>query len=477
MLLATALPFLVVTFPPCTDLPQHVAQVRLVGEALGGASPTYQIQWLAPNNLVYALIGALWLVLPPLLVGRATILVLALSWSWAAAWLAARRQRPAEVMLLAATLSFPLALSWGLLNFLIGWPVFLVWIGLTADLPSEKLPLPRVAMLMGLAILLYASHLLWFALGVLWLAMVSIAQRPPLRSLAVRAAVLMPPVVLAAIWYPSFMAVRRAYNLSAFWFVAPWARLAPDYLLETALGGPPGTARIVVGCVLLLWAILAIVSRRRELAATTDRRLLLAAAPLALLALCAPDQYLNTILFSKRWMPCAVILALLALPAPRLSLRMRQLVAGSLLVALSLATTFEWLTYQRDDLSGLREAIAAAPPGTRVLGLDFVRTTPNAAGRPFLQMMAYLQVVKGCTLNFSFAEHGSSIVSLRHPSLPPWTAGLEWHAEYVQRSDFKYFDVVLANGEERIHQRLAQLPELEPVTGPGRWRLYRVRSP
>ena len=44
-------PFFVVTFPPITDLPQHLAQVRLFGEALADPDGPYGIQWWTPYSL------------------------------------------------------------------------------------------------------------------------------------------------------------------------------------------------------------------------------------------------------------------------------------------------------------------------------------------------------------------------------------------------------------------------------------------
>ncbi len=57
----TAIPFLVVRFPPITDLPQHLAQVRLFGEALTDPQSPYVIQWLTPYGLSFAILGAAWL--------------------------------------------------------------------------------------------------------------------------------------------------------------------------------------------------------------------------------------------------------------------------------------------------------------------------------------------------------------------------------------------------------------------------------
>ena len=56
-------PLLVVEIPPLTDLPQQVAQVRLLLETLGGES-AYRIQLLDPNKLGYLPLLLGWLIAP-----------------------------------------------------------------------------------------------------------------------------------------------------------------------------------------------------------------------------------------------------------------------------------------------------------------------------------------------------------------------------------------------------------------------------
>src|SRR5262245_37973151 len=48
-----ALPFLAVRFPPITDLPQHVAQIRLFLAALADPDGAYRIQWFTPYSAAY----------------------------------------------------------------------------------------------------------------------------------------------------------------------------------------------------------------------------------------------------------------------------------------------------------------------------------------------------------------------------------------------------------------------------------------
>ena len=66
----------------------------------------------------------------------------------------------------------------------------------------------------------------------------------------------------------------------------------------------------------------------------------------------------------------------------------------------------------------------------------------------------------------------------RQPRRPPWTRGLEWYPERVQRRDLALFDYVLVNGDGASHARIvAMAPGLHVVTPNGRWRLYRVAPP
>src|SRR5947207_1948857 len=63
------LPFLVVRFPPITDLPQHAAQIRLALEALAG-DDHHRVQWWMPCVLPYGLLALSWALVGPAHAGR-----------------------------------------------------------------------------------------------------------------------------------------------------------------------------------------------------------------------------------------------------------------------------------------------------------------------------------------------------------------------------------------------------------------------
>jgi hypothetical protein len=225
---------------------------------------------------------------------------------------------------------------------------------------------------------------------------------------------------------------------------------------------------------LLLWLILAVVTNRQQLKEKSDRPLLVTSLLFIAFHLFAPEKYLNSILFAQRWFPCAVILLLLALPAPTGSKRLWRTAVLLIIFTFSLVTTRHWRLYQQNELSGLAHSLTLLPAEQRVVGLDFIKSSAYLKGRPFMQLFAYAQALKGGDLNFSFAEHASGIVKYTTPRTQRWTPGLEWRAELVTRRDFQLFDYALINGDEAAHAGIAALPFMTDLTGDGRWRLYKI---
>jgi hypothetical protein len=469
---ALALPLLVISFPLATDLPQHLSQVYLAQEVLAGRADLFVLNWWAPNNLVYLLLAALSLVAAPPLSGKLVLLLLVALWVAAHVHLARRLDRPVAHAVLASAFVFNVALYWGLLNFLIGWPVFALW------LVTSLQPLTRASWLrlVGLSLLLYASHALWLVMGAVWLAVAGLFTEPRRPwQVAARLSALVPLGIVAALWFPSLLAARApaAPTMEAHWFSMPHERLWPPYLARSVLRGVEGALEPLFVVGVLAWVLVALVTNRGGLRRGIDPRLLSCAALFMGLALAAPEQYLNTIFFSVRWLPCAAILSLLALPAPRLPRRIVLCSAFALVAGFSVLTARVWSVFERTEMTGLGAALEALPPHQRVLGLDFVKTSPLLRGRPFLQTFAYAQAMKGASLNFNWAEHASGIVTYRERPPRPWTPGLEWWAERVRDDDLRWFDYVLVNAPPEFH---ATIPArtLRPVTADGRWRLYQV---
>lgn len=467
-----ALPFLVVQYPPITDLPQHVAQVRLFFETLGDAQAPYRIQWFTPYSMAYLPLGAAWALLPAEDVGRIGVLLIAVASTLAVHLLAARRARPVAAAVLASALVFSHVLYWGFLSFAIGWVAFVAWFLVTTSRPGDSFSARDAALLCGTALVLYVSHALWFAVGMAWLAVHALLARLSLRGWLVRVASVAPVGLAAALWYPHLEAA--GFVSPTVWSVTPLERLSPFWLADAVLGGMRGVAEPVLLLFVGGWAAASLAGRDKPLRESVDVELLALALMLAVMGLLLPYRYMNTIQFAERWLPPAAIALVLALPVPELRGGSARWATLAVLAAFCAATAWSWARFERDEMSGFHQALADLPAGRRVIGLDYVKDSSIIKGRPFLQSFAYAQVERGARLSFSFAGFAPSLVVYRERPRRPWTPHLEWFAEHLRRSDLQYFDYAILNGDERVHQAFSDQPELQARTHTGRWRLYRV---
>lgn len=307
-----------------------------------------------------------------------------------------------------------------------------------------------------------------------WLIFISLVKRASVKTAPWRLSSLLPCGLIAFLWYPHLSASRVTAGFDT---ALHWSSLfdRPGSIMDSAFGGIRGAAGTAAFIFVLLWAALSIWQNRGQLKGLVDRDLLAAAFFFLAVVLVSPDEFMNTIFFSSRWFPAAMIFLLLALPATALRRPSPKTIALAVAAGFFLVTAQGWYLYNREDLAGFRESLELIPDSSRVLGLDLVKESELIKGRPFLQLFAYAQVFKGGELNFSFAEHYSGLVAYRTRRAVLWTPELEWYGEKVKRADFAFFDFVLANGEDKDHKILSAFAELSPVTPAGRWRLYRVR--
>jgi hypothetical protein len=465
-----AVPFLSVQFAPITDLPQHLAQIRLLHETIADPDGPYRIQWLTPYLLAYLPLTLAWQLSQSEAAGRPAMLILALLWTLAIHALAFKRERPVAAAVLASALFYNHATYWGFYGFAIGWPVFVLWFLLTTRTVGDRFRVRDALLYLGAAWLLYLSHALWFVSGMAWFLLRSAVARTPLRTAGLQLAAVSPVLIMAAVWYRQL----SGFSSPTRWIATPSGRLSFSWIVDSTLGGLHGAVEYGMVGILALWITLGVYQNRERLGACLDRDLCLAAALFFGLALVLPNLHQNTISFASRWQPVAAITLLLGVPAPTWNRRIRNAAALTAVAGFILVTCVAWVRFERDEYAGLRESLRALPANMRVIGLDYVKISPIIKGRPFLQGFAYAQVVRGGQLNFSFAEFAPMGVVYKTPRARPWTRGLEWFAERATRSDFSHFDYALVNAETRQHASLAALAELTPVTGQGRWRLYRI---
>jgi hypothetical protein len=255
---------------------------------------------------------------------------------------------------------------------------------------------------------------------------------------------------------------------------APWERLSPSswggWLFDSAQG--PGEAVLVV--IVAAYATLAIFTNRGRLRQGFDRSLGMVAGLLVLVALLAPDQWIDTVFFAQRFAAPALAVLLLALPAPRIAPRVLLPIAGVVTLASALHTASAWRRFEASELTGLSESIRADPAPRRVLGLDFDRTSAVVEGQPFMQSFAWLIAVNGGEAGFSFAENASGIVAYRRPRRITWQPRLEEDPDRVSGSDLEQFDVVLLTASPGRHRRFDAETGAVDLMGEGHVRLHRL---
>lgn len=470
-----AVPFLSTTFPPITDLPQQTAQIRLFWETLNDpAGSPYRIQWLAPYNLSYVIIGVAVELFGYAHGGRVAMMAIAILWVVSIHFLAYRRNRPVESAVLASVFSLNVLVYWGFYSFMLGMPLFVIWFLMNTEGPGDRFGLKDAITWIAMAFLLYFTHFLWFVACCVTVVAAGLFLRLPWRIILYRVACLLPVLVVFVYWWarPEDF---NPYVVSPIWRTHYADRASLGMVVHFALGGLSGVAPHIVILGIVAWIVIGARQKWQNIWAEMDKGLFLTAVMVFGGVLILPDQVDISVLVWQRWLPVAAVFFVLAMPAPRMPVFWRRLVAVALVAVLSVGTTVAWVEFQKRDLSGLPEALDALPPNSRVIGLDYCKLSPLVEGRPYLQIFAYAQALKGGRLNFSLAEMNRCLVVFRDREFHPWTRKLEWYAEKAGPRDVRFFDFVIACGmTELVHKEILQGLPVTPVTTTGRWRLYRV---
>lgn len=477
-LLAIAAPFLLVTYVPSTDLPQHLAQVRLLFDVLRGNHQTdLTLNLFAPNILVYLPLSIAWLVFPPVLAGKVVMLFLIVASALSTLVFALKNGRSIESAALVSILVFNASFYWGFVNFLIGWPFFLWWMHLLTHRERVESGWRHVVVEGVVALLLFLSHALWFAAGVGVMVFLNLLDRFPRRRMFRHALALAPELLISMVWYPRMSSARASlgFDTAAHWYTMPLDRFSPAWLVDSMMGGLMGPAESILCAAIVIWIGLCIVTNIRKLRDSVDPTLLIAGGLILLFVLLAPDKYMNTIGFASRWLPMGITLIVLGLPRPRVPAALSFSFPLLILVVFSLVTSNAWRNFDSRELDGFSQALQAVPDNGKVLGLDFVRQSEQIKGQPFMQLFSYAQVLHGGELNFSFTMLQSEIVVLEKLPTFNFTLGLEWLPELATKHDYDVFDVTVVNAYEDEHRAIDSSGLATPLTFRGMWRAYGPR--
>ena len=496
---ACVFPLLYVRYPPIQDLPQHLAAVRVLHDfrdpGLGFAA-FYELDLWRTQYLAYYLAAHLL----SYVVGVEPACKLLIAASLIATPYAARSLLQAlgkdgRLALLTLPLAYNAHLVLGFLNFIAAIPLSLYAVALAVRQRRQH-TLARAVGLAILAIVCFYTHVVPFALLVLGVGLVALGR--DLRSTGRALLPLVPSALAALLWLrhsPAGNATLDAARGDADGptpYHQPYAialQETPRWLTDVLRDG---TGRdlllgwtLLIGLLLLLAAVgLALRWKRAEpppampdlLARSLARRLALLPPLCAALYFLLPSSYDWIWPINARFPLLALIFMIIVLPGPRGPLRLGLLSAVSLVAALSfaeIATAFR--KFEREEVGELEQALAAIPPGQKVAGLVWQRSSRYVKFSPFIHAVAWYQAKKGGAVMFTFADFPQSPFKFRSSNRPPRVpARWEWEPARVDPlRELEWFDYVLTRGDPG---RIAQHTYIyEPVFQGPLWAVWKRR--
>jgi hypothetical protein len=461
--------------PPVLDLAQQLEQASLFQRWLAGSATDLVLDLTGPNRAGTAIAIAIGGLAPAAWAPRVVLAAMVLLWCGAMLWIVVAGKRDPWAGALACVCLLASPFYSGFLNFLAGMLAFAFWVW---EIGRDPAPRSTASLAVATAIgtaALYLCHGLWLLFGALVVGTFVLCARFSWKELAGRALGALPVAGLALAWRDAL--AQGGWQSNVDMRRSPLERLANWNEISTLfVGGIHGPwEKLFLGLV-LVWLLLGLLAARRSPDRRFDRFLVLAALFALAWAIFLPDKLDRTVLFAWRWGPIAIALLLLAFPAPFASFRLRGLFASLAIAALALPTWFAWIGFEREEMAGFEESLAAIPRGSTIAGLDFVRRSPRFKNAPRFQMFAYASVERGARINFSFSEVASSIVRRRPDAAPwPWTQELDIYPQYFSLADFRHFDFLLVTANEEFVSLMQQrLGFVERAAGREPWQLIAV---
>lgn len=470
--LAFLVPFVSVTIPPIVDLPQQVGQIKLL-LSFSNYQHDHVIFWWHPNHLAYLFLGLGWMLCGPMAAGSLGMWLLAGFWLAGLFQLGWRLQRPCWMLILASTLFFNFTMYWGFYSFLTGQAIFFFAFACWLD-PTKH----RFAYALAFALLLYASHVLWwaFALGmlVLW-CLLRWRESSRWRSVLLGYASTLPLVIA---WYLHIRDLTLDDKTLAGW---PWyLRLHPSFIQHFSYGALPGWIEAV-----FFWGIFSLFLASSFYSYQKNYAQKLAFMPLFLMSLLLgvsilflPTFHRITIFFGERWIPVACLFFFLSWTGfdfPKSFLA--HFFSFACLAFFLFKTTTTWISVEKEEYAGLMNTIQSLPKGASIVGVDLKKTTPYLKlHRPFLQSVAYAFIKKEAKLLLSFSSLYPCLV-LRMDPESTIAGSPEWFPlKYLDKDNIKLFSHALVFGTATQQQFAQKHFELETVSIQGYWGLYRTKK-
>jgi hypothetical protein len=518
-----AWPILGAAWLPFVDYPEHLGTIAaLHGASDARFSPYFVVDYPRTQYLLFYFVGDL-LAYPFGIegAGRATVVLSVAGLPWAVALWLREHGRPMVLGALASGVALHVFVFWGFLNYAMGMALGLLALAALARLLRRPDAVSATVLALAALATFYAHAQLfaWFGL----MAIVQTAAALPAAGWArLRRAVgwglvaAIPSVVGVLVWLRNSGVIERGVAGTRNGSAAALANAPPSFApvrqtveqwLSHSFGSYTDGAGTHLAVAFFAVALLFVtmrgagrrgpwIARTNEPAPTTWRSRAPLAAPLPSLGpelvalgtfalyLFAPHSYRNIEPINLRFFPLALALVPALGPRTAIGLGSRGL-ASAACIALALfgASVHREHFRQTDvEMGDLAPALAAIPPGGRVMGLIFDRESRIVPLPTYLHSHQYYQAHVGGLACFGFVEFPISPIQYRPGAEPPpfpprfeWTPESYDHATYG--ASFDHWLVRHREGGRPARTIFRNGTAPEPIYEGSRWTVYRRADP
>ncbi len=169
--LLSAVPIWLSTYPPMLDIPLHANQVATFLRLLSDTellTPLLKIEWLTPYWTGYASVALLGLFMPIVTAIKIVLSVVVVAIPWFASRLRALVSNDNSLDWLFIPVAYSFSFQYGLLNFMVGIPIVLIFLRETIlYFSSSALHVKKAILLTFLSYLLFLTHIFVLAFALI----------------------------------------------------------------------------------------------------------------------------------------------------------------------------------------------------------------------------------------------------------------------------------------------------------------------
>lgn len=457
MALLASAPAWIVKHPPLEDLPLHLATIRIFRsfhDSAFGFDRHFILTLGRTQYVLYYLMGAAL----AFVIGVVAANVVLISAYLGGTVLAVRALlralgRDERLCLLVLPLLVNEMFVYGLFPFLLGIPI-MFWGLATAIDYFERPTVRRGALLSGLALALFCSHI--FPFGIFCIGFAALFPWTKPKRWFQCAAPVLPAFAVLASWALLTQAGQLVKG------VATDNAADPHLAVDVAIGEIPkwftNVFRDTTDEITIVALAIVVVAAFGLSLGDGDRTKPIARTYVVLPIACIVLYFVLPLSHGYIWLIAQrfpILFAMTAIPLVRMPRGARGygVTAAALAVGLGgiVNTCQHFVRFEKDEVDDVDDAIAAMQPDRKVCALIYDKGSSIVNNQPFLHFGSYYQVQKGGVVMFTFAGYAHWPVDFLPGQYPPpggparlrW----EWTPESVPIGEiYPYYDYVLTRG-------------------------------